>query len=151
MAVCAAAAAAGAVSAALDGRPSADVLTVAIRASTEAESLRPCGEVSSIAAAVQDIYSDLAKRKHLVVDDLANQSSPTTRRISSLWPLVWLWSRSQHSKPPCWRRTSAAAIAGALHPETVNEDWFKVVNLINEDDLLDVAASLAALRRNGSS
>ena len=40
------------------------------------------------------------------------------------------------------------AIAGALHPETVNQEWFEVVNLINEDDLLAVATSLAALRHN---
>jgi len=40
------------------------------------------------------------------------------------------------------------AIAGALHPETVNQEWFEVVNSTNEDELLDVATSLAALRRN---
>ena len=39
------------------------------------------------------------------------------------------------------------AIAGALHPETVNQEWFEVVKLINEDGLLDVAMSLAAVRR----
>jgi ADP-ribosylglycohydrolase len=41
-----------------------------------------------------------------------------------------------------------SAIAGALHPETMNQEWFAVVNQINEDDRLDVATSLAALRRN---
>jgi hypothetical protein len=31
----------------------------------------------------------------------------------------------------------------------VNEKWFEVVSAINEDNLLDVAASLAALRPPG--
>jgi ADP-ribosylglycohydrolase len=39
------------------------------------------------------------------------------------------------------------AIAGALYPETVNEEWFQVVNAINKDELLDLAMSLAAFRR----
>jgi len=38
------------------------------------------------------------------------------------------------------------AISGALCPQTVNEDWFEVVKVINEDRLLDLAASLAVLR-----
>ena len=38
------------------------------------------------------------------------------------------------------------AIAGALYPETVNEEWFEVVSAINKDELLDLAISLAALR-----
>jgi ADP-ribosylglycohydrolase len=35
------------------------------------------------------------------------------------------------------------AIAGALCPDTVNEEWFEVVNAINGGELLDLATSLA--------
>jgi ADP-ribosylglycohydrolase len=158
MAVCAAAAVAGAVSAALDGRPSAEVLMVAIRASTVAESLRPCGKTSTIAAAIQEIYSDLAKRKHLIVDELANQYFPN--KPQNIVPLaISLALLTQSAQETALVAANiggdsdsvasiGGAIAGALHPETVNEDWFKVVNLINEDDLLDLATSLADLRRN---
>lgn len=76
MAVCAAAAVAGAVSAALEGRSSAEVLTVALRASKDDESLRPCREASTIAGAVQEIYSDLAGRQHLIVEELAHRYFP---------------------------------------------------------------------------
>jgi ADP-ribosylglycohydrolase len=54
MAVCAAAAVAGAVSAALDGRPVGEVLAIAIQASTAAEGLRPCAQ-ASIAVSIQEI------------------------------------------------------------------------------------------------
>jgi ADP-ribosylglycohydrolase len=158
MAVCAAAAVAGAVSAALDGRPSAEVLMVAIRASTEAESLRPGRKASTIAAAIQEIYSDLAKRKHLVVDELANQYFPN--KPQNIVPLaISLALVTQSAQETALLAANiggdsdsvasiGGVIAGALRPETVNEDWFKVVNLINQDDLLDLATSLADLRRN---
>jgi ADP-ribosylglycohydrolase len=40
------------------------------------------------------------------------------------------------------------AIAGALYPETVNQEWFDVVNAINDGELIATAKSLAALRHN---
>ena len=40
------------------------------------------------------------------------------------------------------------AIAGALQPGTVNEEWFEVVDRINGDNLVEAAISLAALRRD---
>jgi ADP-ribosylglycohydrolase len=158
MAVCAAAAVAGAVSAALDGRPSAEVLTVAIRASTNAESLRARGQASTIAAAIQDIYSDLVARKQLAVDELANQYFPN--KPQNIVPLAIGLALVTHSAQQTALLAAniggdsdsvasiGGAIAGALHPETVNQEWFEVVNLINEDDLLAVATSLAALRHN---
>jgi hypothetical protein len=42
-----------------------------------------------------------------------------------------------------WRRHCS----GALYPQTVNKEWFDAVSAVNEDELLDLAASLAALRR----
>jgi len=38
------------------------------------------------------------------------------------------------------------AIAGALDPTTINQDWFDVVNSVNDDDLPRVASSVATLR-----
>ena len=73
LAICAAAAVTGAVSAALEGRPSAEVLTVALNASKDAEALRPSGEAYTITRSIEEIYSDLVGRKHLVVDEIAQQ------------------------------------------------------------------------------
>ncbi len=64
MAVCAAAAVAGAVSAALDGRPSAEVvLMVAIRASKEAETLRPSVEAGAEGQLFKIAISSMARRR----------------------------------------------------------------------------------------
>jgi ADP-ribosylglycohydrolase len=157
MAICAAAAVAGAVSAALDGRPGTEVLTVALRASKEAERLRPSGEGAAVTRAIAEIHSDLARRGHLAVDDIAQQYFPNMPQyIVPLAIGLALVTRSA-------RRTAliaaniggdadsvasiGGAIAGALHPETVNEDWFRVVNAVNQNELLNLAMSLAALRR----
>jgi ADP-ribosylglycohydrolase len=155
MAVCAAAAVAGAVSAALDGRPVGEVLTIAIQASTGAEGLRPCAE-TSIAASILGIYSDLAKRKHLVVDEIASQYFPNKPQY--IVPLaISLALVTQSAQQTALLAANiggdadslasiGGAIAGALHPETVNEEWFEVVNAINDGELIDTAKSLAELR-----
>jgi ADP-ribosylglycohydrolase len=38
------------------------------------------------------------------------------------------------------------AIAGAMHPDTVNEAWFGVVEAVNGDDIVGIAQALAELR-----
>jgi ADP-ribosylglycohydrolase len=158
MAVSAAAAVAGAVSAALDGRPIGEVLTVATRASTEAEGLQPGRNASSIAASTQEIYSDLVNRKHLLVDVLANQYFPD--KPQNIVPLaISLALVTQSAQQTALLAANiggdsdsvasiGSAIAGALQPESVNEQWFDAIHLINGGDLLDTAILLAALRRN---
>jgi ADP-ribosylglycohydrolase len=156
MAVCAAAAVAGAVSAALDGRPSAEVLTVAIRASKEAETLRPSGEAATITRCIAETYSDLVRRQHLIADELAHQYFPN--KPQNIVPLaISLALVTQSAQETALLAANiggdsdsvasiGGAIAGALYPETVNEEWFEVVSAINKDELLDLAISLATLR-----
>jgi ADP-ribosylglycohydrolase len=156
MAVCAAAAVAGAVSAALEGRPIDDVLTVTIRASTEAQSLGSHGKGPTIAASIQQIYADLAKRRHLAVDELADRYFPNKpQNIVPLAIVLALVTQSAQQAALLAANIGGdsdsvasigGAIAGALHPETVNDEWFDVVNLINADGLVEAAASLATLR-----
>jgi ADP-ribosylglycohydrolase len=157
-AVCAAAAVAGAVSAALDGRPAGEVLAVAVRASIEAESLRPRGEGSTMAVSIQQIYFDLAKRDHLAVNELANRYFPN--KPQNIVPLaISLALVTQSAQQTALLAANiggdsdsvasiGGAIAGALRPETVNDVWFEVVNLINADELVEMATSLATLRRD---
>jgi len=156
MAVCASAAVAGAVSAALEGRSSAEVLTVALGASKEAESLRPPGRAPTITESLAEIYSDLAGRPHLVVDELAHRHFPN--KPENIVPLaISLALVTQSAQATALFAANiggdsdsvasiGGAIAGALYPETVNDEWFEVVRRINGDELLDLATSLAALR-----
>jgi ADP-ribosylglycohydrolase len=156
MAVCAAASVAGAVSAALEGRSSAEVFEVALSASKEAESLRPSGEASIITRSLEEIYSDLARRNYLVVHELANRYFPN--KPQNIVPLaISLALVTQSARETALVAANiggdsdsvasiGGAIAGALCPDTVNEEWFEVVSAINEDRLLDLATSLATLR-----
>ena len=159
LAIGAAAAVAGSVSAALEGRPRAEALTVALEASKQAEALRPSDETSTIARSIQNIYSDLASRKHLVVDEIAQRYFPD--KPQNIVPLAISLALVTGSATETALLAAnlggdsdsvasiGGAIAGALYPETVNEEWFEVVTAINQDNLLDVATSLAALRPRG--
>jgi ADP-ribosylglycohydrolase len=156
MAICAAAAAAGAVSTALDGRSIDDVLAVSLQASTAAESLCPAGRGSAIAASIRQIHADLSARKHLVVDELADRYFPNTpENIVPLAISLALITQSAQQTALLAANIGGdsdsvasigSAIAGALHPQTVNEEWFDVVSRINADDLVPMATALATLR-----
>ena len=156
LAICAAAAVACAVSAALEGRPTAEVLTAALKASKEAETLRPSKGSCSITRSLETIHSDLAGRKRLVAGEVARQYFPN--KPENIVPLaISLALITESAEETALFAANlggdsdsvasiGGAIAGALRPESVNERWFGVVSSINEDDLLEVAASLAAMR-----
>jgi ADP-ribosylglycohydrolase len=159
MGICAAAAVAGAVSAALDGRPIGEVLAVSVEASKEGESLRPCREGSTIAASLRRIYADLAERRHLIVDELANEYFPD--KPENIVPFaISLALVTQSAEKVAMLAANiggdsdsvasiGGAIGGALHPDTVNEEWFEVVDRINGGNLIELATSLAAARLKG--
>jgi ADP-ribosylglycohydrolase len=159
LAICAAAAVAGAVSAALEGRSRTEVLNFALKASQGAESLRPSGEPSIMTRSIERAYSDLAMRKHLAVDEVARQYFPDKpQTIVPLAISLALITESAETTALFAANLGGdsdsvasigGAIAGAHHPETVNEKWFELVTAINQDNLLDMAASLATLRRHG--
>jgi len=155
-AICAAAAVACAVSAALDERPTSEVLGWALRGSKEAEKLRPSTSASTIAASIEKIHSDLVRRKRLAVDEVAQQYFPDrTEIIVPLAISLALITESAEETAVFAANLGGdsdsvasigAAIAGALRPETVNERLFDVVSSINDDGILAAATSLAAMR-----
>jgi ADP-ribosylglycohydrolase len=159
LAVCAAAAVAAAVSAALEGRTTTEVLAAAMGASKKAEVLRASKEASTIAQSIEQIYSDLKTRKHLLVDDVAQRYFPDKPpKIVPLAVSLALITGSAEQTTLFAANLGGdsdsvasigGAIAGALCPATVNERWFEVVSTINSDNLLNVAASLADLRPRG--
>jgi ADP-ribosylglycohydrolase len=156
IAISAAAAVAGAVSAALDGRPSGEVLAVAMEASREAETLRPPGAGPSIAQSIEVMYSDLIGKKRLDADELAMRYFPDSApRIVPLAITLALITGSAEDTALLAANLGGdsdsvasigGAIAGALCPETVNREWIEVVSAINRDDLREAAAALAVFR-----
>jgi ADP-ribosylglycohydrolase len=159
LAVCAAAAVAGAVSGALEGLPSTEVLELALEASKGAERLRSSEEPLTMAQCIEHIHSDLKRRKRLVVDDVAQLYFPDKpKNIVPLAISLALITESAEETALFAANLGGdadsvasigGAIAGALCPATVNEKWFEVVSTINRDNLVDVAISLAALRSKG--
>jgi len=154
LAICAAAAVAAAVSAALDGRPAADVLAMALKASRHAESLRPQTRALTMTAAIERVHLDLAQWARLDVDDIAEQYFPNTPEI--VVPLaIGLALITESAEQTTLIAANVGgdsdsvasiggAIAGALRPDSVNESWFNVVNSIEDGELLHLASSLAA-------
>ena len=160
LAICAAAAVAGAVSAALEGRPTTEILAVAISASREAESLRSSEPGVTIAQSIELIHSDLVSRKHLIVDDVAQRYFPNSPQLivplaislalvtQSVEKTVLLAANLGGDSDSV--ASIGGAIAGALRPETINENWFEIVRTINGESLFDLVTPLGALRPRAS-
>ncbi len=156
LAICAAAAVACAVSAALDGRSAAEVLRFALRGSKEAERLRPSTGAGTIAASIENIHSDLFGRKRLNVDEVAQRYFPD--KPETIVPLaisLALITESAEETAVFAANLGGdadsvasigGAIAGALRPDTVSERLFETVSLINDDGLLAAASSLGTMR-----
>ena len=155
LAICAAVAVACAVSAALDGHSAADILALASKGAQRAETLRPGSGSVTIAAAIEKIYFDLAARKDLVVDEIAEQYFPN--KPENIVPLaISLALVTQSAEQTILVAANlggdsdsvasiGGAIAGALRPETVNYQWFEIVNSVNGEGFLRDAISLATL------
>ena len=111
---------------------------------------------ATIAASLRGIYADLAERRHLIVDELASQYFPNKpENIVSLAISLALVTQSAEKVALLAANIGGdsdsvasigGAIAGALHPETLNREWFEVVDRINGHALIETATSLASLR-----
>ena len=141
LAISAAAAVAGAVSAAFAGLRGDEVAAVAAQAAK-----------GTMAEAIERTYSDLKRRARLVVDEV---TAPL--EVRTIVPLaIGLAAITESAEETALFAANlggdadsvasiGGAIAGALAPETVNQEWFAVVSAVNREDLLEVAGALAAL------
>jgi ADP-ribosylglycohydrolase len=156
LAISAAAAVAVAVSVALDGGTARDVLMESARAAKMAETFRPSLRPVTIASAIQNVHDDLSRLRELDADNLARKCFPD--RPETKVPLaISLAVITKSAEATILLAANiggdadsvasiGGAIAGALDPATINQDWFDVVNSINDDDLPGIARSLATLR-----
>jgi ADP-ribosylglycohydrolase len=149
LAIGAAAAVAGAVSAALEGRPAEEVLQVAMKAAAMSQGAPP------IARSIASIYADLSAEPRTDVDEIAQRCFPDrTEIIVPLAISLALVTESAEQTALIAANLGGdadsfasigGAIAGALRPETVKAKWWEAVSSINDDNLVDLAGSLAAL------
>jgi ADP-ribosylglycohydrolase len=159
LAICAAAAVAAAVSAALEGMPAAEVLKLAIEAARKAETFAPVAKgktTPSIAASIQEMHADLSRHDTLLASELAQKYFPDRpeNKVPLAIILALITGSAEHTTLLAANLGGdsdsvaciGAAIAGSLRPDTVNETWFRVVQYVNGDDLVEIAQALAKLR-----
>ncbi|HEX2712160.1 MAG TPA: ADP-ribosylglycohydrolase family protein [Candidatus Acidoferrales bacterium] len=159
LAICAAAAVAAAISAAIEGMPPAEVLELATEAARKAEAFAPATKgktTRSIAVSIQEMHVELSRHDTLQADELAEKYFPD--RPQTKVPLALnLALITESAEQTILLATNVggdsdsvasigAAIAGSLRPGTVNETWFRVVQSVNGDDFVEMAQALAKLR-----
>ena len=159
LAICAAAAVAGAVSAAIEGWAPKDVMEFAIQAATRAEVFTPPLKdkaTPTMADAIWRMYNDLSTDETLMASNLADTyfpDSPQTK-VPLAINLAILTESSERTILLAANiggdsdsvASIGGAIAGALRPDKVNDDWSDVVQSVNQEALVGIAEALVKLR-----
>ena len=156
LALAAAAATAAAVSAAIDGADPVGIVRFAQIAGESAERKRSGSRDTVFARAIESTYDDLSRLPELDADDVAHRYAPT--QPLTIVPLAIALATVMDSAELAILLAAniggdsdsvasvAGAILGARHPGTVNEDWYGIVEAINDHDLIRFAEDLSALR-----
>ena len=156
VAIAAAAATAAAVSAAIDGSPPTDIILLAERAAMEAGRRWSGGASSAFASTIRSVHDELRRLPELCSTDVVTRWFPD--RPMTIVPVALGLATVMHSAEDAILLAAnvggdsdsvasiAGAVLGARNPTTVNEDWYRTVEAINEHALLAVATELAKLR-----
>jgi ADP-ribosylglycohydrolase len=157
LAIAAAAATAAAVSAAIDASAPKQVLQLAERAATQAESRWPSHAAPAFATAIRAVHDDLASLPVLQAAEVATRCFPD--RPLTIVPLALAFATLMHSVEDAILLAAnvggdsdsvasiAGGILGAMYPRTVNQQWCEVVESVNGHDLAAIASELADLRQ----
>src|SRR5437773_9076039 len=156
LAIAAAAATAAAVSAAIDGAAPHEVLEHAERAAAEAERRWRGPTSPAFADAVRTVHHDLQHLPALRAAEIAARCFPN--QPLTIVPLALGLATLMESAEDAALlaantggdsdsvATIAGGILGAMYPITVNDDWYAIVEQVNDHDLGAVANEIAAPR-----
>jgi len=156
LAIAAAAATAAAVSAAIDGASPPEIIGVAERAAAQAECQWSGSADATFAEATRTIYAELRQWTELHPKDVAARYFP--KDPLTIVPLaITLGTVLESAEAAILLATNiggdsdsvasiAGAILGARCPETVNDAWYAVVEMVNDHDLVSLAQALRGLR-----
>jgi ADP-ribosylglycohydrolase len=157
LALAAAAATAAAVSAAIDGAGPHEIIELAQRAAAQAECERSGSTDAVFARALHTIHADLGQRAHLDAADVAARFFPDNPL--TIVPLaIALAIVMQSAEEAILLATNiggdsdsvasiAGSILGARYPDTINNGWCGIVEMINDHGLITLGEKLGALRR----
>lgn len=156
LAIAAAAAAAAAVSAAIDAASPSEIIGAAERAAAQAERQQSGSADATFAEALRTIHAALDKCSELDPGIVAARWFPADPL--TIVPLaIALGTVMASAEAATLLATNvggdsdsvasiAGAILGARCPETVNDEWYAVVERVNGHDLVSLAEDLAQLR-----
>jgi ADP-ribosylglycohydrolase len=157
LAIAAAAATAAAVSGAIDGASAQQILSLAEWAAALAESRWPGAGAPAFADAIRRSHADLAALPVIRAGDVATRWFPDSPL--TIVPLALaLATVMQSAEEAILVATNvggdsdsvasiAGAILGARYPDTVNEQWYTVVDQVNDHELETLGDQLVLLRR----
>jgi ADP-ribosylglycohydrolase len=155
LALAAAAATAAAVSAAIDGADPGEILRSAKLAAVRAEEKRGSGD-PLFARAVGALHDDLSRLPELNADDVARRYAPTDPL--AIVPLAIALAILLPSSDSAILLAAniggdsdsvasvAGSILGARYPGSINEDWYAIVEAVNDHRLIQLGEALTALR-----
>ena len=156
LALAAAAATAAAVSAAIDGADPAEILRFAQIAGERAEQKRSGSRDTVFARAVGSVHDGLSRLRELSADDVACQYTPTDSL--TIVPLaIALATLMQSAESAILLAANiggdsdsvasvAGSILGARYPGSINEDWYGIVEAVNDHRVIRFGEDLSALR-----
>ena len=158
LAIAAAAATAAAVSAAIDGASSPEIMEVARYAAAQSERQRTDGASNRFAEALRAIHADLRQRNEFQPETLAASYFPSDPL--TIVPLAITLGTMMESADAAILLAAniggdsdsvasiAGAILGARCPDTVNDEWYAVVDEVNGygDELPSLAEALSERR-----
>ena len=156
LALAAAAATAAAVAAAIDGADPLDIIELALCAGSRAECERSGSSNSTFARAVGAIYSDLRGRSHLRPAEVAAQYFPDTPL--TIVPLALAIATVVQAADEGILLAAniggdsdsvasiAGSILGARFPDTLNAEWYEIVETINAHGLVAMGEKLSRVR-----
>jgi ADP-ribosylglycohydrolase len=155
LAIAAAAGTAAAVSAAIDGASPPEITTLAEAAAAQVE--QSCAADAAFAKAVRSVYDELSQSRELHPATVGAKYFPDSPL--TIVPLAIAFATVMDSAETAILLAAniggdadsvasvAGAIAGARRPETVNDEWYSVVETVNGHDLSSLAIALSGLRR----
>jgi ADP-ribosylglycohydrolase len=156
LALAASAATAAAVSAAIDGAGAGEIVELAQRAAVLAEFERTGSRDAVFAQAIRTIHDDLRRWPERTADGIAATCFPTDPL--TIVPLAIALATVMESAESAILLAAnvggdsdsvasiAGGILGARFPDSVNEEWYEIVEVINDHRLGQLAEALSELR-----
>jgi ADP-ribosylglycohydrolase len=156
LALAAAAATAAAISAAIDGADHGEIVRFAQIAAERTEQKRSGCRETAFARAIAAVHDDLSRLPELNADDVAHRYAPTDPL--TIVPLAIALATLMQSAESAILLAAhlggdsdsvasiAGSILGARCPDSVNEEWYEIVEAVNDHRLTQFGESLNQLR-----